>query len=462
MSGGNHKWWVLSVAAAGVLLATIDASIVNIALPTIGEHFGTSVQNTAWVTISYLLVITAFLLVFGRLSDLYGQKLIFTGGLLIFTIGSGLCAVSQSITQLVFFRSVQGIGAAMIMSNTTAIVTNVFPPNQRGKGLGTIGAVVSIGLMLGPPLGGFIIHYLGWNYIFLVNVPVGIAAVALTLKILPENRADKGSSLFHPIDSVLWVAGITVFILGFRASGGSSSIAGYLILYEGISILLLGMFFVRQVNSNSPLMKPSLLKNDIFLFASIAAFFSFMAMISLTFMLPFLLEYAFHKTPLDTGTVLIVIPATTAVISPLSGHLSDKFGQRPIAGAGTLISTLAIASMFLIRADFPIWAIATLLAFFGLGLGMFGSPNNSAMMGSVDIRDRGSAGGILATVRNLGMASGLGVISLIYNSGVKESGTPDFMAYLGAFKGSLPVVIGFSLVALIFSLLRKSVNLGNK
>jgi EmrB/QacA subfamily drug resistance transporter len=454
--GGNRKWWILSVSAMGVFLSTLDASIVNIALPTIGDHFNASVQATAWVTISYLLVITALLLIFGRLSDLYGQKLIFSGGLFLFTLGSGLCAVSTNLMQLVLFRSLQGVGAAMIVSNTSAIVTNAFPPEQRGTALGTIGAIVSIGLMSGPPLGGFIIHYLGWHYIFLVNVPIGIIAILLTLKILPEHRADKDARIFHPFDSILWIAAILSLVMAFRASGDFHSIMRDILIYMTICLLLIAAFIMRQKKAESPLLNPLFLKNGIFVFASIAGFFSYMTMIALTFMLPYLLEYSFGKTPLDTGTILVVIPATTVFASPISGILSDKFGQRPIASLGTLISTLAIASMFFINPSTPLWHLVAGLIAFGIGLGMFGSPNNSALMGSVDYKDRGSAGGVLATVRNMGMVSGLGIISIIYNAGLK--GSENLTAYARAFSNALPVVIAFSLVALIFSALRRSVS----
>jgi EmrB/QacA subfamily drug resistance transporter len=458
MIDSKRKWWILSVAAAGVLLSTIDASIVNIALPTIGEQFHTSVQTTAWVTISYLLVITASLLVFGKLSDLFGQKLIFLSGLSVFTIGSGLCAVSQGITQIIIFRLIQGIGASMIVSNTSAIVTNAFPPEQRGASLGTIGAVVSIGLMSGPPLGGMIIALLGWHYIFLVNVPIGILAIIFTIKILPEHKADKSGELFHPLDSVLWMVGITIFVMVVSIPGRAGAAIWELPTYLILCAAILFVFFRRQARASQPLLNPYFMKNDIFLFASIAGFFSYMAMIALTFMLPFLFEYTFNMTPLHTGNILVAIPATTVVMSPLSGLLSDKFGQRSIASIGVIISTTAITLMLLIQQATPVWELVLFLVLFGIGLGMFGSPNNSALMGSVENKDRGAAGGILATVRNLGMVTGLGAISLIFNAGVKRSSDlGEALSYLKAFKGAILFVIAFSVVSLIFSAMRRSV-----
>jgi EmrB/QacA subfamily drug resistance transporter len=458
MNGKGRKWWILSVSAAGVFLSTLDASIVNIALPTISDHFKASVQSTAWVTISYLLVITALLLIFGRLSDLFGQRLIFAGGLLVFAVGSGLCALSANIAELVLFRSLQGIGAAMIVSNTSAIVTNAFPSEQRGTALGIIGGVVSIGLMSGPPLGGFIIHYLGWHYIFLVNVPLGLAAMILTMKILPEHRSDEKARIFHVLDPVLWIAGILSLVMAFSASGDSGEIMRDILVFMALSGAFMGVFIIRQKRSQSPLFNPLFLKNGIFVFAAVAGFFSNMAMIALTFMLPYLLEHTFNKSPLDSGTILVSIPATIVFFSPLAGYLSDKFGQRPVSSLGLVVSTSAVISMLSLGPAVPIWKVIITLIVFGVGIGLFGSPNNSALMGSVDTKDRGSAGGVLATVRNLGMVSGLGIISIVYNAGLNNMpDASEVAAYAHAFNDALPVVIAFSLVALIFSALRRSV-----
>jgi EmrB/QacA subfamily drug resistance transporter len=454
---GGHKWWVLSVAAVGVLLATIDASIVNIALPTIKDYFHTSVQTIAWVTMSYLLVVTVFLLIFGRLSDAYGQKLVFVSGMAFFTAGSGLCALSGSAGQLIAFRAFQGLGAAMIMSNTSAIVTNAFPPEQRGTGLGVIGGVVSVGLMLGPALGGIIIHYFGWQYIFLVNLPVGLGGVVLSLRILGEHRADTETKLFHPLDSLLWIAGVSSFVLVFGVSskGGFSFVeAG---LYTCLSLVLIGFFFARQFRSERPLFYPYLLRNDIFMLSSAAGFFTYMGMMGVSFMMPFFLEKSIGLPPLQTGKILMTVPATTVFASPLAGFLSDKFGQRRIATTGLGIWLLSVTGLFMFNTETSTVTIVLNLVGLGLGLGLFGSPNNSALMGSVDLKSRGSAAGLLATVRNLGMVSGIGIVSLMFNYALRLHQTSVQASYSNAFRQALPAVLAFSVVAMVFSALRRSV-----
>jgi EmrB/QacA subfamily drug resistance transporter len=448
---------VLAVAATGVLLATIDASIVNITLPTLSDHFGTSVRTTAWVTISYMMVVTAFLLIFGKLSDVFGQKLIFTSGMIVFTLGSGLCALSAGIGWLIGFRVLQGLGAAMIMSNTPAIVTNAFPPEKRGMGLGTIGSVVSVGLMMGPPLGGMLIHYLGWQYIFLVNLPVGVMGVAFSLKVLREHKGNSDDGLFRLFDSSLWIAAVVCFVLIFGVSGQSGFELGRAALFSITTLILLIFFFARQRKSDRPLFNTVLLKNRIFMLSSGAGLFTYMGMIGLSFMMPFLLEKSFGLEPLQTGRVLMVIPATTVFISPLAGFLSDRLGQRPISTMGLSFSIISMVFLFQLQPDSSIFRIVVNLVGLGLGMGFFGSPNNSALMGSVDYKNRGSAAGILATVRNLGMVSGVSIVSLIFNSALGKELMVESQRYAAAFKTALPFVIVFASTAIILSGLRRSV-----
>ena len=453
----GHKWWVLSVAAAGVLLATIDASIVNIALPTITDYFHTTVRTTAWVTISYLLIITAFLLIFGRLSDFYGQKLVFISGMSIFTIGSGLCALSPHISLLIAFRAFQGLGAAMIMSNTPAIVTNAFPPGKRGMGLGVIGSAVSVGLMLGPPLGGMLIHYYGWRYIFLVNIPVGIAAVLFSLKIMKEHKADSDGNLFRLLDAILWISAIVSFVLIFGVSGRTGFDFREAAIYSAITVVLLGCFFIRQWRSDCPLFNTSLLKNGVFMFSSSAGLFTYMGTIGLSFMIPFLLEKTFAMEPLKTGRILMIIPATTVFVSPLAGFLSDRLGQRAISTSGLLIEIISVSFLFQLDQQSSVSRIVINLMGLGLGMGLFGSPNNSALMGSVDHKNRGSAAGLLATVRNLGMVSGVSIVSLIFNSALEGQVAIEAQNYAIAFRTALPAIIAFVTAAAILSGARRSI-----
>jgi EmrB/QacA subfamily drug resistance transporter len=404
-----------------------------------------------------MLVVTAMLLVFGRLSDVFGTKLVFILGMVVFTISSGLCAFSPSISYLIGFRALQGFGAAMIMSNTPVIVTNAFPPEKRGMGLGAIGGIVSVGLMLGPPLGGIIIHYLGWHFIFIVNIPVGILGILLSLKILPSRDKKISKKFSEVIDALLWVGGITSYVLifGIAGKGGMSWIEA--IGYASITLIIFIYFFSRQLKNDSGFLGADLLKNKIFMLSSSAGLFTYMGMIGVSFMMPFLLENSFGLDPLQTGRLLMVVPATTFIISPLSGFLSDKLGQRPVSVVGSIIMSISVFSFMGLTSESSLLRIGINLSGMGIGMGMFGSPNNSALMGSVSPKNRGSASGILATVRNLGMVTGLGMISLIYNSAIQKSSLNDISKYASAFKDTMPIIIIISIIAIIFTSLRKSV-----
>jgi len=383
--------------------------------------------------------------------------LVFILGMIIFTLGSGLCALSPSIAYLIGFRALQGFGAAMIMSNTPVIVTNAFPPEKRGMGLGVIGGIVSVGLMLGPPLGGIIIHYLGWHYIFIVNIPVGIFGILLSLKILPRREKTAPKKFPEFFDSVLWVGGITSYILifGIAGQGGMSWVEG--IGYGSITLIIFACFFYRQLNNGAGLMGADLLKNKIFMLSSGAGLFTYMGMIGVSFMMPFLLEKSLGLEPLQTGRLLLVVPATTFIMSPLSGFLSDKLGQRPVSVLGSIIMSFSLFTFMSITPESSLLRIGINLSGMGIGLGMFGSPNNSALMGSVSAQSRGSASGILATVRTLGMVTGLGFISLMFNSAINKSSLDEISKYASAFKETLPIIVFISIIALIFTSFRKSV-----
>src|SRR5665648_362315 len=186
-SGLGYKWHVMLVVSIVVFMSTLDSSIISVSLPTLTDYFKTDIPTIEWVILSYLLAITTLLLTFGRLSDMYGRKTIFSSGIVLFTLGSAMCSISGTVNQLIAFRAVQGIGAAMIMVNGPAIITDVFPFTERGKALGLMGTVVSVGLMTGPALGGFLIDWAGWQSIFYINIPIGIFGTAYAIKILESD-----------------------------------------------------------------------------------------------------------------------------------------------------------------------------------------------------------------------------------------------------------------------------------
>src|SRR5659263_734502 len=208
----EYKWKAMAVVWIGIFMATLDGSIVNIALPALTDFFKTDITTIEWVVMAYLLTITSLLLSLGRISDMIGRKTIFAGGLAVFTLGSGLCAFSTTEGQLILFRIFQGIGAAMLMATGVAIITHAFPPRERGKAMGLIGTVVSIGSMTGPVLGGFLIQRVGWQSIFYINIPVGIVGTIMALKVLHDDERIKGQSFDIPGALTLFISLVSLLL----------------------------------------------------------------------------------------------------------------------------------------------------------------------------------------------------------------------------------------------------------
>lgn len=362
-SVGNQKWYVLASVACGTFMATLDSSIVNIALPTLTKVFSTDLHQTRWVVMAYLLVITGLLIPFGRLSDHYGRKPIFQMGFLVFTLGSAFCGLANELTGLVMFRVIQGIGAAMLMVNGPAIITTTFHTKERGRALGLLAMVVSAGLVAGPSLGGLLIGYSGWRSIFLLNIPIGFLGIFLVHTCVKANR---------------------------------------------------------PVGTHSALFDSSLLKNRVFWTSNLAGFLIFMAFSSVTVLMPFFLEDVLSLEPQEAGTLMTVIPLTVFIVAPLSGYLSDRFGTVGLSFCGALTGCLGLFLMggllggIGLHEETNLSHVVLELGVIGVATGLFQSPNNSAMMGSVPLHKLGIASAVLAIIRNMGLVAGTGLATTLF------------------------------------------------
>lgn len=352
---GTTGWRAFYVVAVGTFMATLDGNIVNVALPTLAVELGAPVEALQWIVNAYLVAITATLVVVGRLGDRAGHRAVYAGGLLVFTAGSALCGAAPGLGALVGARVVQALGASAMMALGPAIVTASFPPAMRGRALGAIGTVVALGLTLGAPLGGLILSHLSWRWVFYVNLPVGIAGTAWALRTLPR--------------------------------GGGA----------GGPLLDLTLFRIRP-----------------FSWGLAAGFLSYAAMFSQTFLTPFLLARVLHLEPGRLGLVLAAVPVALSVASPLSGWIADRFGPRWLPPAGMLLLTGALARLSLADETVNVASVAAHLAVAGFGMGLFQSPNNATVMGALPRARLGSGGGLLATARNAGMATGVALAGAVF------------------------------------------------
>jgi EmrB/QacA subfamily drug resistance transporter len=414
-------WSVFAAVALGTFMATLDSSIVNVALPTLATTFHASVTQIEWVSLAYMLTITGLLLPFGRLGDALGRRRIFLIGLGLFTLGSAACALSVSAATLVAARVLQGTGAGMLSANSVALITAAFPREMRGRALGMVGAVVGLGLTVGAPLGGFLLAAFGWPSIFLVNLPIGVLGGLYARAVLAKDpKAPSGARPpFDIIGALLALSSLvllTLFLSRGAAWGWSS--AGTLLCAFGALAALAG-FIATERRASDPLIDLAFFADAKFRVPMLSLFLSFVALFAAVFLVPFYLERTGGMRPDQVGRVLVVIPLLLLMVSPISGALSDRLGSRALALAGlaTTSAGLALLSVLIGRAgDRPLGTLAIVAGLFvvGLGPGLFQPPNSSAAMSAVPPERLGLAGGLLATMRNLGMLFGIGLAAAVY------------------------------------------------
>jgi len=442
----------MAVVWIGIFMATLDGSIVNVALPTLTDFFKTDITTIEWVVMAYLVTITSLLLSLGRISDMIGRKIMFAGGLAVFTVGSGLCAFSTTEGQLILFRIFQGIGAAMLMATGVAIITHTFPPRERGKAMGLIGTVVAIGSMTGPVLGGFLIQRVGWQSIFYINIPVGIVGTIMALKVLHNDEKSKGQEFDIPGALTLFASLIALLVAlsdGQEKGWGSS----FIILLFVSSLVFFIIFVQIEIRAKQPVLNLRHFRNRPFAAANISALISFMAMYSVILLMPFLLQDELKYSPQKVGIVFMAVPLVMSVVSPLSGWLSDRTNSHVLSSVGIGIAALSILSLGNLNDNSSFAEVAFRLSLLGLGMGLFQPPNNSIIMGSLPKEQLGIAAGIMGTMRNMGMVIGVAVSGAVFSNRYVFYGN-NVSSFLPAFHDTFVVSAIICGIAVVVSLVR--------
>ncbi|MFC3800647.1 MFS transporter [Cohnella sp. GCM10012308] len=430
----KNRWLILVILNLFTFMATLDGSIVNIALPVVSKELQLPVAQTEWIVTAYLMTICAAILFFGKLGDIIGKIKIFRLGMMIFTVGSLLCGLSGSLPAIIASRLVQALGASMTMANSQGIVTDIFPGSERGKALGLTGTFVSLGIIAGPSLGGLILSGLGWEYIFWVNVPVGLAALAIGWRKLPPDLTKlkveidgTGSALFTFFILLLF-AGL---LLGQQYGYDQPWILGSL----ATSVLVFAYFIRFEKRTVSPLLQLSMFRNPLFSLSIICGFLVFVANACFNIIAPFYVQDILGLTPSQAGLLMMLFPIVMVVVAPLSGALSDKIGSELLTFIGLIVLIVAQLGMARLDEVSSVALAGTWMGLLGLGSGLFQSPNNSLVMSKVPKTQLGIAGSINALIRNVGMIAGItlatttlfGVMSARAGSRIKDFGSasPD-------------------------------------
>jgi len=386
------------------------ASAVNIALPSIGRELSLDAVTLGWVSTVYLLASATFLVPFGRIADLHGRKRIFTYGIVIYTISSFLSGIAGSAAMLISFRVLQGIGGAMLAGTGVAIITSVFSADERGKALGINVAATYAGLSLGPVLGGVLTQHFGWRSVFFINVPAGLAVIAITLWKLKGEWAGAKGEKFDLVGSAIYSLTLVTLVYGFILLPAMS---GVWLIVAGV--VGLSAFTRWEMKARSPVLDINLFRNNrAFTFSNLAALINYSATFAVSFLISLYLQYVKGFEPQSAGFVLVAMPAMQAIFSPLAGRLSDRIEPRVIASAGMALTTVGLVLFTLLNGKTPLEFIIGALILMGFGFALFSSPNTNAVMSSAPKKAYGVASATLATMRQIGMVFSMGVAMLMF------------------------------------------------
>lgn len=456
----SRKWWALAAVGSGVLLSTIDGSIVNISLNTFVDVFDSNLNVVEWVVLAYLLTLTCLLLLMGRLGDMFGKRRVYALGFVLFTIASALCGLAPNIGALIGFRALQAVGAAMIQAVGPALLVVAFPPQERGTALGAIGSFVAVGILIGPALGGLLLRYVGWQSIFLVNIPIGIAGTWLTLRSLPPDPASKGGQVFDLPGAGLLMAALFGLLLalteGPLIGWGHPLVLGMFTLF----IVAAAGFIAWELRTPQPMINLRLFRNGAFSLNLLAGFVLFLGLSFNLLLTPLFFQLVYRFDLQTTGLMLMALPLALSLASPISGRLSDRIGPRLLTIAGLVTIAVGLFGVSFTTPTTPPLQMLACLMLVGAGVGLFQSPNNSTVLGHTPPEALGVASGLLAVMRTLGQTAGIAIAGAIWASAVLAlngsviepvtAAPPEVLA--GGFAIAMRVAATIALIAVVPSL----------
>ena len=408
-----QKWYVMIAVAAGLFLGTIDGSIVNIALPTLERELHTQFAIVQWVVLSYLLTVATLMLAVGRLADILGKKPLYLTGFVIFTLGSGLCGLANSVALLIAFRIFQAVGASMITALGAAIITEAFPPEERGKALGISGTMVSIGLISGPTLGGVLLGALSWHWIFFVNLPIGLAGILLVMRFVPHT-APAGRERFDFPGALSLFTGLLAFLVALTLGQSRGFAAPVVLALLAVFVCSVGLFIFIERHTPQPMIHLGLFQNRLFSINLITGFMTFISTAGTVLLMPFFLQNVLHYDPRSAGLLLSVVPLAMGLVAPLAGSLSDRFGTRRLTAAGLAVMLGGYIAVSTLDQNTGQWGYILRFLPIGLGLGLFQSPNNSAVMGAAPRNRLGVASSLLSLTRTIGQTTGIALMGALW------------------------------------------------
>jgi len=434
-----QRYWAILTIALGLTLAVLDGAIANVALPTIGRDIGASPAASIWVVNAYQLAVTISLLPLASLGDIYGYRRVYQYGLIVFTVASLGCALSDSLVTLTTARIIQGFGAAGIMSVNGALVRFIYPRRWLGRGVGLNATIGSIASAVGPTVAAGILSVAPWPWLFAVNVPIGALAIPVAFRALPQTRR---SGVRFDAQSAIWSAltfGILVSAISGLGHGEGLSLAGAELCFA----MVFGFVLVtRQLSLTSPMLPVDLLRIPLFALSVATSICAFIAQMMALVSLPFLFEDTLGRSQVETGLLLTPWPLAVAVIAPFTGRLADRYPAGLLGGCGLAVMAAGLALLSLLPANPTTFDIVSRMLICGVGFGFFNTPNNRAILTSAPPLRAGAASGMQATSRLLGQSVGAAMVALMFGL-FHEGGTRESLI-VAAFVAAGATAVSFS------------------
>ncbi|MFX4300912.1 MFS transporter [Alicyclobacillus tolerans] len=432
---------IVLTASVGLFLSTLDTGIINVALPSLERKFDVGISEMAWSITLYLLLLSATIVIFGRISDRIGRLKVYFSGLVLFAVASLLCGFASSAVGLILFRGIQGIGAAMLQATAAAIITTQIPRNRQGAALGTLGMMLGLGPVLGPSVGGLLLSFVGWRWIFWINIPICVMGLIGTQRLMRIREEQRNTGSLNLVESFLLGASVFGIIYGLSATGSHGVMR---IFPYCLAVVAFIIYLVREARTSQPIVKLPLFRKGIFSVSIFSVTVLGFATAIAFVVPPYFLEQIVHISPWQVGLVNLATPLGLVLLSRASGRLIGTWGARRLMAIGLGLMFVALATLSAMQVSWMILSIVALLLLYGFGAGIFVPANLSAIMGAVESELQGTIGAVQRMVQNIGIALGTSVAALFIRSG-SEFGTGG---YISAFRESWMVAGGAVLICL--------------
>jgi EmrB/QacA subfamily drug resistance transporter len=448
----NRKWWTLVSVAFALFMIMLDNTVVNVALPSIRRDLGISLSSLEWVVSGYVLSFGVLMLTGGKLADMFGRRRVFVIGLLVFTAASLACGLANGAEFLIAARVVQGIGAAFMLPATLSIITATFPPKERGTALGIWAGVSALALAIGPLLGGLITEHIGWNWIFYINIPVGLAGTAMALVVIRESKdTSREQRLDVPglaTSGVGFFAVVFALIESSRYGWGSAVILGLFVL----AVVALAAFVVVESRQRLPMFDLALFRNPTFVGANIVALLVTLAMFGVFFFVSIYMQNVRGYSAVRAGATFLPMTLLIIFVAPLAGRFSDRLGSRGLMAGGMTLTGVSLLLFARLQPGSSFWVIFPALVVGGFGMALTMTPMTAAAMSAVPVAKSGVGSGMLNTFRQIGGALGIAVMgAILENRRAAElhAGASGVEAFISGLHTALFVAAGVAFVGAV-------------